>query len=58
MGQLEPDPEPCEYCWIISSEMKPCDGSCESLTEKQYRKFYGHYRQAGGPLIHDGRKPK
>ena len=56
-GTLEP-PEACEYCWINSRVMKECDGSCDSLTERQYRKYYGHYRQGGSPLIHKGRKPK
>jgi len=57
MGQLEPPPEPCEYCWIASAEMKVCDESCANLTEKAYRKYYGHYRQEGEPLIHKGGRP-
>ena len=55
-GTLEP-PEPCEYCWITVGRMQVCDRSCDSLTEKQYRKAYGHYRQGGPTLIHKGRKP-
>jgi hypothetical protein len=55
-GTLEP-PEPCEYCWISTGVMKVCDGSCDGLTEKAYRKHYGDYRQEGKPLIHKGGKP-
>lgn len=55
-GTLEP-PEPCEYCWIASGEMKSCDGCCDSLTEKRYRAYYGNFRWQGKVLIHKGGKP-
>lgn len=47
----------CEYCWIKTGRMQGCDKSCDSLTEKQYRNYYGYYRLEGKPLIHKGRKP-
>ncbi|WNM64549.1 hypothetical protein SEA_MIDNIGHTRAIN_62 [Arthrobacter phage MidnightRain] len=57
-GTLEPYPEACEYCWIKSGEMKPCDGCCESLTQKQYLRHYGNFRwPQRKPLIHKGGKP-
>jgi hypothetical protein len=55
-GTLEP-PQPCEYCWIKNGRMQDCDKSCESLTERQYRRYYGDYRWKGKSLIHKGRKP-
>lgn len=56
-GRLEP-PEPCEYCWVKSGVLKVCDGCCDSLTQKQYRRHYGDYRGPDSkPLIHKGGKP-
>ena len=55
MNEWEPDP--CEYCWIVSGVMKVCDGCCDSLTQRRYDAHYGRYRWQGKPLIHNGRKP-
>lgn len=55
-GRLEP-PEPCEYCWVKTGRMQACDGSCDSLTQRQYERHYGHYRWQGKPLLRKGGKP-
>lgn len=37
----EPQPEPCEYCSIAANELKLHDGSCDGMTEQEWRELKG-----------------
>jgi len=35
-GPYPPEPEPCQYCSVMSGALKECDGTCETLTKERW----------------------
>lgn len=45
MQPAEPQPSPCEWCSRWNGVMQDCDGTCETITEDQWK----HHFFMGGP---------
>jgi hypothetical protein len=35
-GPYEPEPEPCQYCTVMSGVLKECDQTCDTLTKEAW----------------------
>lgn len=36
IGPYAPEPEPCQYCSVMSGALKECDHSCDTLTREKW----------------------